>query len=54
MRFQIYQDKGTWRWRLIDEHGRTIADSGEGYATEAECRAGIALTKRSRTAPVES
>ena len=32
-RFQVYRDrKGEWRWRLLAANGRTIADSGEGYA----------------------
>lgn len=34
-RFDLYQDKaGEWRWRLVAKNGRTIADSGEGYATK--------------------
>ena len=34
MRFEIYPDKrGLWRWRLKARNGRTVADSGEGYAS---------------------
>jgi uncharacterized protein len=34
MKFKIYEDKsGEWRWRLKAANGRTVADSGEGYAS---------------------
>lgn len=39
--FEVYEDDaGEWRWRLVRQNGRIIADSGEGYterndATEA-------------------
>jgi uncharacterized protein YegP (UPF0339 family) len=52
--FELYQDsKGEWRWRLVAANGRTVADSGEGYAAKAGAEAGIALvtslTMRTRT-----
>lgn len=32
----VYQDKaGGWRWRLKASNGRTVADSGEAYASQA-------------------
>lgn len=32
MKAQLYKDsKGEWRWRLLADNGRTLADSGEGY-----------------------
>jgi uncharacterized protein YegP (UPF0339 family) len=32
MKFEIYKDaQKCWRWRLVADNGRTIADSGEGY-----------------------
>lgn len=35
MKFTVYQDrKKEWRWRLTAKNGRTIADSGEGYASK--------------------
>ncbi len=34
--FQIYQDAAAeYRWRLVAPNGRTIADSGEGYASRS-------------------
>jgi hypothetical protein len=46
-KFEIYQDaRGEFRWRLIAPNGRTIADSGEGYATRQACEDGIASVKR--------
>ena len=40
--FEYYQDRaGEWRWRLKANNGRTTADSGEGYSTEAGCKAAI-------------
>ncbi len=30
--FEVYKDKADeWRWRLIRQNGRIVADSGEGY-----------------------
>lgn len=35
MRFRVYQDlRGEWRWRLVAENGRVMADSAEGYDEE--------------------
>lgn len=28
-----------WRWRLVAENGRKIANGGEGYANRSECEA---------------
>lgn len=34
--FNKFEDKtGQWRWRLVAGNGRIVADSAEGYATEA-------------------
>lgn len=36
MHFEKYQDKhGEWRWRIVAANNRIVADSGEGYANEA-------------------
>lgn len=30
--FHTYQDKAKrWRWQLVAENGRIVADSGQGY-----------------------
>jgi len=41
MKFHVYQDlKGEWRWRLVADNGRIMADSAEGYVSESNvCRA---------------
>ena len=45
--FVIFRDNASeWRWHLLAENNRKIADSGEGYSTEQACRDGIALVKR--------
>ncbi|WP_435344633.1 DUF1508 domain-containing protein [Haloarchaeobius sp. HRN-SO-5] len=31
--FQLYETNGEWRWRLIDEDGNVMADSGEEHGT---------------------
>ena len=53
MKYELYKDaQGQWRWRLKATNGRTIADSGEAYFNEQDCRAGIDLVKGSSGAPV--
>lgn len=42
MKFVIYEDKaGEWRWRLRAGNNRLVADSGEGYKTQAGCRRAV-------------
>lgn len=55
MRFELYQDAAKeWRWRLTARNGNKLADSGEGYATQAAARHGIALVKRTnKDTPIE-
>lgn len=37
--FEVYRDRaGEWRWRLKAGNGRTVGDSGEGYASEHNAR----------------
>lgn len=44
--FEIYtDDRGEYRWRLRADNGELIADSGEGYTDEDDCREGIRLVK---------
>lgn len=42
MRFVLYVDrKGRHRWRLVASNGLTVADSGQGYSTYANCRRAV-------------
>ena len=53
MRYVLYIDiGGYWRWRLVADDNRTLADSGNGYLDKADCLAAIELVKKSGTAPV--
>lgn len=37
--FEFYEDKhGEYRWRLVAANGRIMADSAEGYTTEAHAK----------------
>lgn len=55
MHFEIYQQQqgllsaglghSDYRWRLISDNGRIIADSGEGYRNKSDCLHGIELVK---------
>lgn len=39
---EVYEDaRGEWRWRLVAENGRIVADSAEGYARSDGARAGF-------------
>ena len=54
MKYKIFKDKtGEFRWRLVADNGKTIADSGEGYNNKADCLRGIDLVKSSTSAPVQ-
>ena len=53
MTYVYYKDaKGEWRWKLVASNGRILADSGEGYKTEAECKDDIGRVKNSKDAAV--
>jgi uncharacterized protein YegP (UPF0339 family) len=54
MAFYIYKDaQGQWRWTLVAANNKKIADSGEGYWNESDCRHGISLVMdTSRLTPV--
>ncbi|MFB6205606.1 MAG: DUF1508 domain-containing protein [Haloglomus sp.] len=43
--FQQYESDGEWRWRLIDEDGRVMADSGESYEDKSEVMDGMRTLK---------
>ena len=55
MHFEIYRDAADeWRWRLRDQNGQVIANSGEGYSRLEECEYAIILVKQvSYSTPVE-
>jgi uncharacterized protein YegP (UPF0339 family) len=44
---------GEWRWRLLANNNKTIADSGEGYKNKQDCEDAIKLVKGSKDAPVQ-
>lgn len=53
-KFRLYRDAaGEWRWTLVADNGRKIADSGEGYVNKSDCVHGIDLVKAAATAPVQ-
>ncbi|HEY2933110.1 MAG TPA: YegP family protein [Acidobacteriota bacterium] len=44
--FVIYEDtRKEYRWRLVSNNGRIIADSAEGYSTKSGCRTAVDLVK---------
>jgi len=44
--FQVYEaDTGEWRWRLIDEDGTVLADSGEEHASRGEATQAMTTLK---------
>jgi uncharacterized protein len=53
MAYYIYKD-GTnqWRWRLVANNSRIIANSGESFFNKTDCLHSINLVKGSGTAPV--
>lgn len=48
--FEIYEDAaGQYRWRLVHDNGNIIADSGEGYSSEAKARQSIKSVRKTAT-----
>lgn len=42
--FKFFQDKQhQWRWKLLNQEGRIVADSAEGYHHQTDCRHGADL-----------
>lgn len=41
-----------WRWHLVANNNRIVANSGEAYHNEADCDHAIALVKASFNSPV--
>lgn len=53
MAYHMYLDvNGQWRWRLVAGNNRIIANSGEGYYNEADCKHAIDLVASSSGTPV--
>jgi uncharacterized protein len=47
MAFECYQDEGgKWRWRFTVANGRTVATSGESFASKGNARRAIEEFKR--------
>lgn len=53
MEYQIYESGGQYRWRLLANNNRNIANSGESYYNKADCISAINLVKGSANAPVK-
>ncbi|PSQ50782.1 hypothetical protein BRD15_01010 [Halobacteriales archaeon SW_6_65_15] len=43
--FQLYETDGEWRWRLIDEDGNVMADSGEEHGSRDDAAASMMTLK---------
>ncbi len=52
MEYQVYVSSGQYRWRLVANNNRIIANSGEAYHNKSDCLAAISLVKGSANAPV--
>ena len=53
MTYWIYRDRANqWRWQLVSNNGKIIADSGEGYHNRADCIHGINLCAGSNGTPI--
>lgn len=49
----IYLDaRGEFRWRYQASNTKTLADSGEGYKSYADCKHGISLMQASGSSPI--
>jgi len=54
MYYYMYRDANDqWRWTLYAANGKKIANSGEGYFNQLDCRHGLDLTAGSRGIPVQ-
>ena len=50
MRVQMYRDgRGEYRWRLLADDNRTIAECAEGYSNKQDCSRGIDIVKAHAT-----
>ncbi len=42
-RFDVYEARDGFRWRLLAVNGRTIAESGEAYTRERDCKRAVEI-----------
>lgn len=49
MRFELYEAKDGWRWRLIASNGRIVADSGEAYHSQGNARRALKAVRKAIT-----
>lgn len=57
MHFEIYpgrgKEKGQYRWRLVADNGKIIANSGEAFHNRKDCQGSIFLIRAdAATAPI--
>ena len=53
MEYRIYRDANNqWRWRLVADNDKIVADSGQGYDKKTDCLHAIGLIKISSGTPV--
>lgn len=53
MAFHLYKDSlGMWRWYLMTEHGRRVADSGQYFWDRRACEVSIDAVRSAIDAPV--
>ena len=46
MEYRIYRDANSqWRWRLVADNDKIVAESGHGYDKKADCLHAIGLIK---------
>lgn len=38
---RIYKSHGEWRWQVRAKNGKKLANGGEGYKNEGDCRKAI-------------
>jgi len=54
MKYYIYKDVSDFfRWQLLASNGEILAESGDGYVTENDCRKMINIIKKSDNVSVE-
>lgn len=52
MRFEIYQRRLLWRWRLVSDNNKVVCNPGEFFFSRANCKRNIALVKLAADAKI--
>jgi uncharacterized protein YegP (UPF0339 family) len=52
MAYHVWRARDGWRWYLMAENNRKIAESGEAYVHKEGAYWGISLVKGSANAPI--